>query len=98
MSPGTAARLSRRVFPVRCAGCQNQPDANDADYLSGAFTHITGLLLRQQLDDFKAGKRVNNYVHPKTLSKREKKMLVDFLKAIDDFAKGVHAELTGEVF
>jgi signal-transduction protein with cAMP-binding, CBS, and nucleotidyltransferase domain len=72
-------------------------NANDADYLSCAFAQITSLLLRQQLNDFEAGKRVTNFVHPKTLSKREKKMLVDFLKAIDGFAKGVHAEFTGEV-
>jgi len=73
-------------------------DANEADYLSAAFTHITGLLLRQQLKDFAAEKRVTNYVHPKNLSKREKNMLVDFLKAIDGFAKRVHGEFTGEVF
>ena len=60
---------------------------NDADYLGGAFNHITGLLLHQQLDDFLARRPVTNYVHPDDLSTREKDILLDSLKAIDNFAK-----------
>ena len=71
---------------------------DEADYLSGAFDHITGILLRQQLADFKAGRQVSNFVHPDELSEREKDILVDSLKAIDGFARRVHAEFTAEVF
>ena len=71
---------------------------DEADYLGGAFDHITGILLRQQLADFKAGRRVSNFVHPDELSEREKDILVDSLKAIDGFAKRVHGEFTAEVF
>ncbi len=71
---------------------------DEADYLGGGFGHITGLLLRQQLDDFMARRPVTNYVHPEDLSKREKDILLDSPKAIDDFAKRIHAEFTAEVF
>ncbi len=71
---------------------------NDADYLRGAFNHITYLLLRQQLSDFSADEKVGNHVHPDNLSEREKDILVDSLKAIDDLRKRVHGEFTGDVF
>ena len=71
---------------------------DEADYLRGAFSHITRLLLRQQLTDFKARRKVNNYVHPAALSEREKDILIDSLKAIDGFTKRVHAEFTADVF
>ncbi|MHA1599297.1 MAG: putative nucleotidyltransferase substrate binding domain-containing protein, partial [Alphaproteobacteria bacterium] len=64
----------------------------------GAYRHISRLLLREQLSDFQAGRTVGNYVHPDTLSKREKDILVDSLRAIDDLRKRVHAEFTGDVF
>ena len=67
---------------------------NEADYLSGAFTHITGLLLRQQLADFRAGKDVGNFVHPDALSKRERDILVDSLKAIEDLGVKARGEFT----
>ncbi|MFQ5773630.1 MAG: putative nucleotidyltransferase substrate binding domain-containing protein [Kiloniellaceae bacterium] len=73
-------------------------DADEQDYLSGAFHHITFLLLRQQLADFRAGREVGNYVHPDRLSEREKDILVDSLKAIDALQKRVHSEFTAEVF
>lgn len=67
---------------------------DDADYLAGAFGHISGLLLRQQLDDFLARRPVTNFVPPDSLSKREKDMLVTSLRSIGDFAKRVHGEIT----
>ncbi len=73
-------------------------DKNEQDYLSGAFNHITHLLLRQQIADFTAGKKVGNHVHPDDLSEREKDILVDSLKAIDNLRKRVNAEFTGELF
>ena len=42
----------RRIAALHKAGVLSD---NDADYLRGAFTHITFLLLRQQLSDFRAG-------------------------------------------
>ena len=73
-------------------------DDDEEDYLRGAFRHITSLLLREQLADFKAGEEVGNYVHPDRLSEREKDILVDSFKAIDALRDRVHAEFTGDVF
>ncbi|MEE8535506.1 MAG: putative nucleotidyltransferase substrate binding domain-containing protein, partial [Kiloniellales bacterium] len=72
--------------------------ADEQDYLSGAFAHITHLLLRQQIADFKAGRKVGNYVHPQAMSERERDILVDSLKAIDALRDRVASEFTGEIF
>ena len=85
----------KRIAALHEAGVLSD---NDADYLRGAFTHITFLLLRQQLSDFRAGEKVGNHVHPDKLTEREKDMLVDSLKAIDDLRQRVHGEFTGDVF
>ena len=85
----------RRIAALREAGVLG---ADQADYLGGAFEHITGLLLREQIADFKAGRQVGNYVHPKTLTEREQDILVDSLKAIAALQKRVNSEFTGEIF
>ncbi len=73
--------------------------ANDEyDYLSGAFRHISGLLFRQQIRDFIGGKRVTYFIHPESLSEREKDMLTDSLKAIDQLRKRIRSEMTGDLF
>jgi CBS domain-containing protein len=68
------------------------------DYLRGAFDHITGLQLRQQIRDFQAGHKVTNFVDPASLTGRETDMLKDGFRAINDFRARVRADLTGEVF
>ena len=77
---------------------QNILDKDEWDYLRGAFDHITAMLLRQQISDFKAGAKVGNYVPPDRLSERETDMLVDSLRAIEQFSERVHHEFTGEIF
>ena len=71
---------------------------DEHDYLSGAFRHISFLLLRQQIKDYKAGRRVSNYVAPNTLTERERDMLVESFKAIRELREKVRSEFTGEVF
>ena len=73
-------------------------DDDEADYLRGAFRHITDLLLRQQLADYRATGRVSNYVHPGNLSERERDMLVDGFKAIRALQRRLRSELTGDLF
>ena len=73
-------------------------NADDADYLDGAFRQITHLLLRQQLADFAAGKPVGNYLHPRRMRKRERDLLIDSLKAIRTLAERVRLDFRGEVF
>lgn len=72
--------------------------ANEADYLIGAYHHITRLLLRQQLADFRAGKPLSNYVHPDDLSQREAEMLADSFRAINRLRDRVRSEFTGDPF
>ena len=72
--------------------------ADEQDYLSGAFRHITNLLLRQQLRDYKKGNPVGNHVAMEDLSKREQDMLVDGLRAIKNYRKSLRLELTGDIF
>jgi signal-transduction protein with cAMP-binding, CBS, and nucleotidyltransferase domain len=91
----TEASTLRRIAALKQIGVL---DADQADYLTGAFSHITGLLLREQIADFKAGKTVGNYVHPETLSERERDILVDSLKAIAALQKRVESEFTGQIF
>lgn len=68
-------------------------DRNEQDYLSGAFDHITSLLLRQQIADYRAGRPVGYHVPLDGLSRRERDMLVDSLRAIDAFRERVEVGL-----
>jgi signal-transduction protein with cAMP-binding, CBS, and nucleotidyltransferase domain len=88
---GTLARLD-------ALAARGAIDRNDADELTAAFHHITFVLLRQQLADFHAGRKVGNFVDPDGLSRRERDVLVDSLRAIESFRKRVRADLTGEVW
>lgn len=84
----------------RLAGLRQRKliDADEADYLIDAFDHITKLLLRRQIEDFKAGDPVSNYVHPKTLTARERDLLVGSFKAIKRLRDRVQSDFTGNVF
>jgi CBS domain-containing protein len=73
-------------------------EADVTDYLTGAYQHITQLLLRQQIADFRRGESVSNYVHPDNLSRRERDILVDSFKAINRLRDRVRSDFTGDVF
>ncbi|MGA8260596.1 MAG: DUF294 nucleotidyltransferase-like domain-containing protein [Arenicellales bacterium] len=71
---------------------------DERDYLDGAFTHITNLVLRQQVRDFTDGRPLGNHVGLDDMTRRERDMLVDGLRAIRRFRKRIREELTGELF
>jgi len=73
-------------------------DSDEHENLRAAYHHMTRLLLRQQIADFKAGRKVSNYVSPRVLSTRERDALVDAFKAVRAFRKHVRSDFTGEVF
>jgi CBS domain-containing protein len=73
-------------------------DRDTRDHLRGAFDHITGLQLRQQIADYQAGQPIGNFVDPKTLTARERDLLKDGFRAINGFRDRLKAELTGDVF
>jgi signal-transduction protein with cAMP-binding, CBS, and nucleotidyltransferase domain len=72
--------------------------ADEQDYLAGAYQHISKLLLRQQLRDYRKGKKVGNHVAKSDMSKRERDILIDAFKAIKTFRKRLRGELTGNIF
>jgi CBS domain-containing protein len=72
--------------------------ANEQDYLIGGFDHITKLMLRQQIDDFKADHKVSAYVPMRALTRRDRDMLRNTFRAIERLRDRVKAELTVEVF
>jgi len=71
---------------------------NENDDLTSAFFLITDILLRKQIRDYKAGRRVSYYVDPEALPKRDRVMLLESLKAINNVRKRVHMEFTAEIF
>lgn len=71
---------------------------DEHDYLRAAFALVTGLILRQQIADFRAGKTPGYWLDPKTLKARERDLLVDGLRAIEDLRDRVKSEFTGAVF
>ena len=73
-------------------------DRDERDYLSGAYHHLAGLILRHQVAAARDGKEVSYYVAPESLTRREKDILVDSFKAIRRFRDRVRAELTGDIF
>jgi signal-transduction protein with cAMP-binding, CBS, and nucleotidyltransferase domain len=72
--------------------------SDEHDYLRAAFALVTGLILRQQIADFRAGRTPGYWLDPATLRARERDLLVDGLRAIEDLRDRVKSEFTGAVF
>ena len=68
---------------------------DDHDDLKGAFEFISRLLLRQQVEDFAAGREVGDFVPEERLSKREKDQLVTCLRHIANVRSLLEADLSG---
>jgi len=84
---------------LRLKGLRECDAINDDthDYLTGGLNHLTRLLLRQQLADFRSKeKKVTNFVPKASLSKREKEYLVDCFRAIQDLRGRLKSEFSGE--
>lgn len=101
-----AARLFSLREGVECTGTLVRLDAlhergilsaHESEALKGAFLHVANLLLRQQITDFQAGKKISRFVHPDRLSKHVKEQLADAMKSIDRFRDRVRAELTANL-
>jgi signal-transduction protein with cAMP-binding, CBS, and nucleotidyltransferase domain len=83
---------------IRVLTEQGVLSVTDRDDLSAAFTLITGILLKKQISDYRAGRRVSYFVDPDALSKRDNNALRDALKTIDAMRRRVHMEFTAEIF
>jgi signal-transduction protein with cAMP-binding, CBS, and nucleotidyltransferase domain len=88
---GTLARIDG-------LGCDGALDRDTSDHLRGAFDHITGLQLRQQIADYRAGRPVSTFVDPAQLTDRESDLLKDGFREINAFRDRLKADLTGDVF
>ena len=71
---------------------------DEKDYLFAAFDLITGLILRQQIADFRAGRDVGYWLDPHDLPARDRELLVDALRAIEALRDRVNTEFTGAIF
>ncbi len=71
-------------------------DDDQYDYLISGLDYITRLLLRQQLEDFRANDDIGNFVPKVNLSKRERVYLVECFRAIDDLRGRLSSEFTME--
>ena len=68
------------------------------DELGVAYQTLVGLLLRQQLRDVDAGLVPGNHIARSALSRRERRLLVDTLRAVRRFRSRLRTELTGELY
>lgn len=90
-----ATSTTERIDALREKGALSE---DERDYLTGAYHHITNLMLRQQIRDFRAGAKVGNHVGLKDITRRERDMLVDGFRAIKRFRARLREELTGDLF
>lgn len=88
----SATSTLARIDGLAAAGILNR---DEQDELHGAFRHVTRLLLRQQLADFKAGRPVSNHVPVRTMSRMERGRLVDSFRAIERIREKVAVEIGG---
>jgi signal-transduction protein with cAMP-binding, CBS, and nucleotidyltransferase domain len=71
-------------------------DADESDYLGAAFQHLSGLLLRQQVDDF--GRRPSDgHVPLDSLSRRDRDLTVDYLRAVNRVRSRVRSLFVAEL-
>jgi signal-transduction protein with cAMP-binding, CBS, and nucleotidyltransferase domain len=66
---------------------------DDRDNLEEAFTFISRLLLRQQVEDFAAGREIGDFVPEERLSKREKEQLVACFRNITNVREMLATDL-----
>ncbi|MBK8212057.1 MAG: hypothetical protein IPK78_21095 [Rhodospirillales bacterium] len=83
---------------IRALGQAGVFSDNDRDELCEAFGVVTDTLLRNQIADYRAGRRVSYYVDPEALSKRRRTALLDSLKAIHALRKRANLEFAANIF
>ncbi len=71
--------------------------ADDADHLRAAFALLTGLQLKQQIADYRSGAAIGNFVDPRQLTERERGLLKDGLRAINELRARLRADITGSL-
>jgi len=72
-------------------------DADEHDYLEGAFAQTMDLLLREQLADFRAGRSTGVHIPLEALSERDRDLLVKHLRAVEALRERIRYELGSEL-
>ncbi len=70
---------------------------DEVDDYTAALEHMTFMLLRQQLRDYRRIRKATRYVRKSAISRREKQVLKMSLKAIRSLKDRVRTEFTGEI-
>jgi len=91
----TTTETLTRLSILRERGVLN-PDL--ADGVANAFGFLNELLLRTQLQDFRAGRTPGAYLEPKLLSTRNFKHLKEALRTVTRLQGMIHMEFTAELF
>ena len=73
-------------------------DRDDRVYLDSAFSHLTTLLLSQQVESFLSGRKFSNYVRPDSLAKRDRELLIESFRTIERLRERLRSEYTADVF
>ncbi len=81
----------QRIGQLHEAGIFSDDEADD---YTSAFKHLTFILLRQQLRDFRRFQKATRYVRKSAMSRREKQVLKMSLKAIRSLQERVRMEFT----
>ncbi len=89
-----ATSTYERIRLLHEAGVFND---DEADEYTAALEHLTFMLLRQQLRDFRRFRKATRYVRKSAMSRREKQVLKMSLKAIRSLKERVRTEFTGEI-
>ncbi len=77
---------------------QNVVTRDEFDDLTSAYKTICDLLLRHQIEDFKIERKVSGFVHPKKLSRWQKRRLREAFKAVEGLRQRINFEFGGEIF
>jgi CBS domain-containing protein len=83
-----------RIAALREIGTLGRDEADD---ISAAFRHMSDLVLRRQVERHLARQPVGYGLPPRWISRRERRLLVDALRAVARMRDRVHGELTGDV-
>jgi signal-transduction protein with cAMP-binding, CBS, and nucleotidyltransferase domain len=80
---------------IAALAAANVLSRDERDDLVGALAHITRILLRQQLADFKSSGEAGNLVPLRALSRWDRRRLIDSLRAIETLRTRVAVEIGG---
>jgi CBS domain-containing protein len=85
------------LLRIEALEARGRMSRDEADHLASAFVFITGLQLRRQIEDYRAGQPISNFVAPDALTDRERDTLKTGFRAINDFRTRLRSELTGQL-